>query len=141
MFKKPTAQSNTLPQLGELELLLMEALWANPSQSAKDLHTGIKEDSRSSLSTVQSTLERLHRKSLLSRNKKGHAYLYAPKLARSELLGRLIGGVIRKLHTGNLDPILSSFVDSADRIDDQTLDRLDELIQVRKQQRLEDSDD
>lgn len=141
MFKKYTAQSNTLPQLGEMELLLMEALWAHPGQSAKDLHAGVKGDSLSSLSTVQSTLERLHRKSLLARNKKGHAYLYAPKLGRSELLGKLIGGVIRKLHTGNLDPILSSFVDFADRMDDQTLDRLDELIQVRKQQREEGRDD
>lgn len=143
MFKKSkaTTQSNTLPQLGELELALLEVLWANSGLSAKQLQSLRPTDQATSLSTIQSTLERLYRKSLLTREKQGHAYVYSPKLARSELLGRLIGGVIRKLHTGSLDPILSSFVDFADRMDEQTLDRLDELIQQRKQQRSEGDND
>lgn len=44
--------------------------------------------------------------------------------------------MIRQLHTGSLDPILSSFVDFADRIDGDTLERLDELVQQRRQARL-----
>ncbi len=134
MFKRKT-QVNTLPQLGELELSVMESLWLSPGQAAKSIHVSLPTQQRSSLSTVQSTLERLYRKGLLERTKQGHAYTYFPKLKRSELLGRLIGGVIRQLHTGSLEPILSSFVDFADRMDDQTLDQLDELIQQRKLER------
>ena len=91
------------------------------------------------MSTVQSTLERLHRKELVHRTKQGHAYVYCARLERSQLLGRLLGGVIRQLHTGSLDPILSSFVDFADRIDEDTLDRLDELLQKRKLERRVDN--
>lgn len=133
--QKVGSQSNTLPQLGELELALLQALWRRPDQSASNLHQGLPLLRRSSLSTVQSTLERLYRKQLVRRVKSGHAYSYCARLGRGELLGKLLGGVIRQLHTGSLDPILSSFVDFADRIDENTLDRLDELLQRRKQER------
>lgn len=133
--KKASSQSNTLPQLGELELAVMQSLWERAQQSASSLHQSLPPARQCSLSTVQSTLERLHRKRLVRREKRGHAYVYYPRLERAELLGQLLGGVIRKLHTGSLDPILSSFVDFADRIDDSTLDRLEELLQQRKRER------
>lgn len=138
MKKKPASQSNALPQLGELELALLEALWAKPEQSALRLQESLPRRQQSSLSTVQSTLERLHRKLLVSRLKQGHAYVYCARLGRAELLGKLLGGVIRQLHTGSLDPILSSFVDFADRMDEHTLDRLDELVQERRLARFEE---
>lgn len=135
--KRTGSQSNTLPQLGELELAVMQSLWARPEQSASSLQHSLPPARRCSLSTVQSTLERLHRKQFVSRRKSGHAYLYCARLEHSELLGKLLGGVIGKLHTGSLDPILSSFVDFADRIDEGTLDRLEELLQQRKRRRQE----
>ena len=137
--KKGGSLSNTLPQLGELELAVMQALWARPEQSANSLLQALPQPRKCSLSTVQSTLERLHRKELVHRTKQGHAYVYCARLERSQLLGRLLGGVIRQLHTGSLDPILSSFVDFADRIDEDTLDRLDELLQKRKLERRVDN--
>ena len=70
-MSKSRADSNTLPKLGELELQLLNALWEQPEQSAKDLHTRL--DGRSGLNTVQSALERLYKKSLLQRQKQGHA--------------------------------------------------------------------
>lgn len=136
--KKTPSQSNTLPQLGELELMLLKALWASPDQSAFALQRTLPDSHACSLSTVQSTLERLHRKALVQREKRGHAYLYRARLGRSELLGKLLGGVIRQLHTGSLEPILSSFVDFADRFDEDTLERLDALVQQRLQRREEE---
>jgi predicted transcriptional regulator len=130
-----SAQSNALPRLGELELAVMEVLWALPDSCAQTVRERLPTDRRCSLSTVQSTLERLHRKALLSRRRERRAYLYRTRLARGELLGRLLGGVIRQLHKGHLDPILSSFVDFADRIDEHTLERLDELLQQRLRER------
>ena len=132
MQKKPPRPSNTLPQLGELELTLLNALWESADQSAQILRKRLPASHASSLSTVQSTLERLHRKQLVQREKRGHAYVYRARLGRSELLGKLLGGVI---HTGSLEPILSSFVDFADRFDEETLDQLDALVQQRLEER------
>lgn len=138
MVKKSPKPSNTLPQLGELELTLLKALWQMPDQSAHALRQQLPVSHACSLSTVQSTLERLYRKLLVQRDKRGHAYVYRARLGRSELLGKLLGGVIRQLHSGSLEPILSSFVDFADRFDDETLDQLDALVQRRLERRGED---
>lgn len=135
MQKKSPRPSNTLPQLGDLELTLLNALWESADQSALVLRQKLPASHASSLSTVQSTLERLHRKQLVQREKRGHAYVYRARLGRAELLGKLLGGVIRQLHTGSLEPILSSFVDFADRFDEQTLDQLDALVQQRLEER------
>jgi len=130
-----SAHSNALPRLGELELAVLEVLWAAPDSDAQTVRERLPARRRCSLSTVQSTLERLHRKELLSRSRESRAYIYRARLGRAELLGQLLGGVIRRLYDGQLDPILSSFVDFADRIDERTLDRLDELLQQRLRER------
>ncbi|TGD75491.1 BlaI/MecI/CopY family transcriptional regulator [Mangrovimicrobium sediminis] len=127
----PGASSNALPRLGELELAVMEVLWRHPASSTQQVQARLPQARRNSLSTLQSTLERLHRKGLLGRERERQAYLYRARVSRSELLGRLLGGVISQLHDGSLDPILASFVDFAENIDDSTLDRLDELLQAR----------
>ena len=136
--KKFRSQSNMLPQLGELELILLKALWMTPDQSAHSLQRSLPVANTCGLSTVQSTLERLNNKSLVCREKRGHAYVYQARMGRSELLGKLLGGVIRQLHAGSLEPILSSFVDFADHFDENTLEHLDELVQRRLAQREDD---
>jgi predicted transcriptional regulator len=135
VVSKSSNPSNTLPQLGELELTLLKALWQAPDQSAQALREQLSTSRSCSLSTVQSTLERLHRKQLVNREKHRHAYLYRARMGRAELLGRLLGGVIGQLHTGSLEPILSSFVDFADRFDETSLEQLDALVQRRLNQR------
>ena len=131
---KEKSSSNTLPALGELELRLLQALWQLPGQDVKQLNDTLGLDF-SGIKSVQSALERLTRKTLVVRQKTGRAYVYQAKLGRGELLGRLIGGVVRQVHDGRLEPILSGFVDFAERISDESLDELERLITLRKTSR------
>ena len=128
----------SLPQLGDLELAVLNLLWDNAEQSAKDLHQQLQ--GRSGLNTVQSALDRLYKKGLLSRNKQSHAYLYSPKVQRSELASTLINAVVDRLQMHSLEPVLSSFVDYAEGVDDETLGRLERMIQERRRQRMQDND-
>lgn len=133
MIKKRSS-SNMLPNtLGELELGVLEALWQEPHLDAKAICQRIPAIRQPSLSTVQSTLERLHRKELVSRSKNGHAYTYSPRVSRSNLLGRLMGDIIHLLHDGKLETILSSFVNVAADLDDKSLADLEALIARKKQ--------
>ena len=132
------ANSNTLPNLGELELRILNLLWERPGLSAKEVHDRLH--SQSSVNTVQSALERLYRKSLLKRHKEGHAFAYSAQVQRSELTASLIAVVIDRLQMGNLEPVLSSFVDFAEGVDEDTLNQLERLIQERKRLRTQDND-
>lgn len=127
------SRHNALPQLGELELTLLELLWREPGSDVKALAAALPPNRRPSISTLQSTVERLHRKELLTRQKRGHAYFYTPAVKRGELMGRLIGDIIQALHDGPPETILSGFVSAAAKIDRDSLDRLRKLIDQHEQ--------
>jgi len=132
MIRKRSS-SNVLPNtLGELELVVLEALWQQPHLDAKAVCARIPATRQPSLSTVQSALERLYRKELVERVKSGHAYTYSASVSRSNLLGRLMSDVIHLLHDGRLETILSSFVNVAADLDESSLNELETLIARKK---------
>lgn len=123
----------TTLRLGELEVAVLEDLWVSGADHAKAVHGRLAPQRGISLNTVQSTLERLHRKGLLNRHKESHAYIYRPALAREELLARLIEGAAA-LVVGDEggDSVLTAFVDFADQYDEAGLDRLEALIALKR---------
>ncbi|XOV89120.1 MAG: BlaI/MecI/CopY family transcriptional regulator [Pseudomonadota bacterium] len=118
--------------LGELELAILEILWDTPDLSAKDIVQLLRQSRRLTMSTAQSSLESLRRKNLLTYSKDRQAFVYRATLTRPELLGRFVGDVIRQLHDGELDTILSTFVHVASNIHDQALDELEDLIREKR---------
>jgi predicted transcriptional regulator len=124
--------------LGELEIAVLEYLWSAGAMEAKGVHKAIGTQRRISLNTIQSTLERLYRKKLLSRDKVGHAYVYASTVRREELMAQLIDQVVNVLSEGKSHDLLSAFVDFAARVDEHSLDCLEQLIAERRRQREEE---
>ncbi|MDF1622403.1 BlaI/MecI/CopY family transcriptional regulator [Pseudohongiella nitratireducens] len=132
---KTRSSSNIMPtNLGELELQVMQVLWQQSHLDAKKIREGLQGVRVPSLSTVQSALERLHRKDYVARLKQGHAFTYHATVSRGNLLGRMMGEVIQLLHDGKMETILSSFVQVASDMDEVSLDRLEQLIQRHKNQ-------
>lgn len=114
---------------------------AEDGVDAKQIHEAIVAGHASSLSTIQSTLERLVRKGMLERRKQGHAFLYSALVSRADLLGLLMKDVIGLLHDGRPDTILSSFVNVASRINTAALDQLEQLIRHKRRQLKEQESD
>lgn len=128
------------PYLGELEVAVMEALWRGGSADAKSLHGTLGRRRGISLSTIQSTLERLHRKQLLNREKVSHAYRYTPAVARAELLGHAFETLMAHLAKDETESVLAAFVDFASRTDHASLDALERLIAEQRARRHEEPD-
>lgn len=129
---RPTCKPrHDAPRLGDLEIAVLDVLWDGGHSDAKAMHRALA--SRAiTLSTVQSTLERLLRKRLVDRRKDGRAYVYRARVSRSDLIGRLIREVADTLSAGGLEPILSGFVDLVDDEDPGMLDRLAALVTRRR---------
>lgn len=123
------------PYLGELEIAVMERLWACGAADAKAVHRLVGAPRNISPNTVQSAMERLFKKGLLSREKVSHAYVYSPAVTRENLMAEMIDNVVDKLSGGSTEAMLSTFVDLADRLEEDTLDRLEELIAERRRKR------
>jgi predicted transcriptional regulator len=99
-----------MPDLGERELDVLEVLWMGGQRSAQDVRNALS-GAAVSLSTVQSTLERLHRKELLVRNKTGRAYQYEACVSRSQLIGGLLRDLADDVAGWDIAPMLSGFLD------------------------------
>ena len=72
--------------LGELETLVMEQLWAEAPATARDVHGRLNgaADRQRAYTTIMTTLDRLHQKGILVRGLVGNAWMYEPKLRRAE---------------------------------------------------------
>lgn len=96
------------PALGERELEVMKILWQARSLSAKQVLQHIP-DRELSLSTMQSTLERLHRKQLLHREKAGRYYVYQAAVTRTQIISQLLGDITEQICDGDVAPLVSGF--------------------------------
>lgn len=123
-----------MPPLGDLEVAVLEVVWASPGCSAKEAHTQIGTARGISPNTVQSTLERLYRKQLLTRRKQGHAFRYSASVGREQLIASCIRETLGRFG-GDAAASLAAFVDAADDIDETTLARLEEELRQRRRQR------
>ena len=106
-----------LPDLGERELGVMDLLWQHGAltcQGALDFLA----DSEISLSTVQSTFERLHRKNLVHREKVGRSFVYTAELTRENVISRLMHDIADSLANGDSTPMVSGFLDYLDEDED-----------------------
>ena len=121
-------QSLKRPYLGELEIAVLEHLWSHGEFDAKGVYSALGKTRGISHNTIQSTLERLYKKKLLTRKKISHAYVYQAIVGRDELMGRMINDVVNTISKNNSDGMLAAFVDIAARTDDAHLDRLEQLI-------------
>lgn len=103
------------PALGERELAVLNALWEadrdrGGALSAQQVLERMPAEPLA-LSTIQSTLERLCRKSLVDRRKEARAYLYRPLLNRQELISSLLHDISREIAGGDIAPMVSGFMD------------------------------
>jgi predicted transcriptional regulator len=126
--------SNELERFfGALEVRVLDALWAREGpQSVRDLQPAFE---GIAYTTLMTTLDRLHRKGVLLREKVGRAFVYRPRCSpdalRSDLAGKALLDVFGD-RAHQLKPILSFFIETVSREDRESLAALEQLIEERR---------
>lgn len=118
-----------MPALGDLERRVLEHLWASGLACAQSTHEQLAAERELSLSTVQSTLERLVRKQLLLREKAGRAFRYRPAVSRDHLTASLVAELVASLRQPSA---ATGFVDVAQPVDEATLQTLEAWIERQR---------
>ena len=119
--------------LGELERRAMEVAWQRQELSVRDLHRELQE--RWAYTTLMTTLDRLHKKGILSRRKEGRAFLYSPRFSRKQLEQGIASDLIDSLlarSAGEPAPLLSCFVEVVSEKDRNLLDELERLVREKR---------
>lgn len=134
------SRAQRLPELGEREVEVLEILWGSETASAQQVHRELAKKTLS-LSTVQSTLERLHRKQLVERTKEGRAYRYVASVSQSQLISGLMNDLADDVAAGKLAPMLSGFVDFLRMKSPSLGEEVSQMLENDKGSRADVSDD
>lgn len=118
--------------LGKLEAEVIEILWRQPSLSVAEVEGHLRRKREIARTTVLTTLDRMHHKGYLTREKQGKAFVYSPRYTREEFEHEMAQEVLGALLGGIGEPVLSTFVELVGD-DESNLDRLEELIKARRE--------
>jgi predicted transcriptional regulator len=121
--------------LGPLELEVMDALWDAGTSNVKDIVTGIHREL--AYTTVMTTLNRLHKKGLVSRCGNKRCFVYRPNLTRQEWNRRRAREMIASLLSDSDESrhlLLWCLVDAVGSYDLRLLDELENTIQRKRKE-------
>jgi predicted transcriptional regulator len=122
------------PRLGPLEARVLDALWTRGCPcNVRDLQPDFP---AIAYTTLMTTLDRLHRKGMLVREKSGRAFLYAPRATRDDFRAAIAGGPLVSMlnDPAGAGPLLSFFVDAVGARDEALLDELERLIREKRRE-------
>jgi predicted transcriptional regulator len=129
------SKARAFPELGELEISVLEHLWESGDGDPKAVHDAVGKRRKITLNTIQSTLKRLFEKRLLERDKVSHAHVYRPRLSRDEFQRAALEDLVAGLMRGEAADMVSAFVDVTERAGPQHLARLEKLVAERRRAR------
>jgi predicted transcriptional regulator len=120
--------------LGPLEAKVLGLLWGDDRPlTVRHVHAAFPD---LAYTTMMTTLDRLYRKGLLIRCRRGRAFAYEARCSQDELLGEMMSGHVNDLLAASVvsTAILSTLVDVVGRRDAALLDELDALVQAKREQ-------
>jgi predicted transcriptional regulator len=121
--------------LGTLERDVMAICWQRANISVREVCNQL--DGPVAYTTVMTTMDRLFKKGLLSREKSGRAFVYSPTATHEEIRGavasELVNSLLRRDGSEPL-PILSTLVDAVTERDRSLLDDLERLVKEKRRQ-------
>jgi predicted transcriptional regulator len=121
--------------LGELEQAVMNLAWEIFPTTAREVCDRMTGTQERAYTTIMTTMDRLHRKGLLRREKEGLAWRYEPALSKASFEKALASELASDILKTHGETALAAFVDAAARVDESMLDRLRQLIDKRKGRR------
>jgi len=132
-FARLTDTTAPTGRFGPLEWRVLESLWErNDHASVRDLQPLFPEIA---YTTLMTTLDRLFRKGVLNRIKRGRAFLYETSLSKPEFESVRAATALRTAINGTdgtLTPLMSFFVDALSEHDTEHLDELEALVRARR---------
>lgn len=109
-------------RFGELETVVMDRVWsAEDTITVREVFESLARDREIAYTTVMSTMDNLHRKGWLERDKRGKAYHYRPRLSREEYGAQLMRAA---LDSAPSDLVLAHFVEQISEDESVTLRKM-----------------
>ena len=110
----------------------MDIVWGHFPTTAREVCDRLTGRSARAYTTIMTTMDRLHRKGLLRREKDGLAWRYEPAMGKAAFDRAVADELASNILETHGEAALSAFVDAAAQVDESLLDRLRQLIDARR---------
>jgi len=117
---------------GELELPVMEILWKKGPMKGRDLHAEIRLEKDIAYTTTLTVLDRLSKKGFIKKARNSGLIIFSPEISQEAYKNALTEDLIQKAFEVSPDLAVSAFADLLLRMDQEDVDKLERLIQERK---------
>jgi predicted transcriptional regulator len=116
--------ADVTPFTGELQTQVMSALWRLGSGTVEQVRSALPPRYRGAYNTVQTVLNRLAERGLLSRAKTGNAIEYRPVFSEAEYLSRSISQALAAASLDARQAALARLIGGLEKAELQDLQRL-----------------
>ena len=119
-----------LRDLGELQLRILDMLWESGPASAGELCEAWPARPQPAYTTVLSVLQKLHRRKLVSRRRRGKAHVYAPRVEREDFKIRYVSGVKERVFGGSSAGLVAALLGD-ESVSERELEEIERLLATR----------
>ena len=123
--------SMDLDDFGSLQLRVLEMLWERGQASAGELWDEWPDRPEPAYTTVLSALQKLHRRKLAQRRKRGRAHVYAPRIDRETFRRKYVSEVRRKVFGGSSAALAVALL-GGEEVSDGEFQEIRKLLQERR---------
>jgi predicted transcriptional regulator len=123
------------PITGELQTQVMAAVWRLGNATVEEVRSGLPPRYRGAYTTIQTVLNRLAERGLLSRHKSGNAIEYRPRISEADYLSRSISQTLAGASMDARQAALARLISDLDKDELSTLQRLAQGMERRRGRR------
>ncbi|HEV7505711.1 MAG TPA: BlaI/MecI/CopY family transcriptional regulator [Thermoanaerobaculia bacterium] len=127
----------TAEPLTPLELEIMKVLWETGPAAVQAVQEHLAPERKLAYNTVQTMLNVLQRKSKVTRELQGRAFLYAPAVSRAQASRQALGDLVHRMFDGSAESLVLSLVEARQL----TPEKLAELSALIDKSEEEDGDE
>lgn len=120
------------PLAGDLELAIMEVLWAKGPMKGRDLHLEIRREKSIAYTTALTVLDRLSKKGFITKDAGSGTILFSPRLERDAYRGLVAADLVQKAFDVSPDLAISAFAGQFSNMAKEDLGELERLIKAKK---------
>ena len=120
------------PLQGELQTQIMAAVWRLDDGTVEQVRQALPSQHQGAYNTVQTVLNRLAERGLLTRRREGHVIVYAQQISEAEYLSRSMEHTLRRASSEARQVALAQLIGSLPRDEAAELGRLAEQVAAER---------
>ena len=121
-----------LHRLGDLQLRILQALWAGGPASVADVHAAVGGDL--AYTTVATMLRKMEGRGLVAHREAGRRFIYETAVRQDQVTHGIADRLVDRLFHGSLTGAVSHLLETRD-VDPDELENLERLIQHHRTRR------